>query len=90
MSLFYNFDDMYKSEDSVALFDYTAKTVSNNLSKTSCTNVDCFEGIMNPSSNTNCMDFNQCLQYFNTLPIVNCIDNVPVPYFLVTLEEEEE
>ena len=89
MTLLYNFDDIYKKDDSVALFDYTAKTVSQNLSKTSCSNVDCFEGIMNPPSETNCMDYRQCLQYFNTLPIVNCIDNVPVPYFIALQGEED-
>ena len=88
MSLFYSFDDLYKKENDIALFDYTAKTVNNNLSKTSCSNVDCFEGIMNPTNEANCNEYSQCLQYFNTLPIVNCIDNVPVPYFLVIGEED--
>lgn len=87
MSLFYNFDNIYKKEDSVALFDYTAKTVSKNLTKSGCSNVDCLEGVMNPTSESNCMDYSQCLQYFNTLPIVNCLDNVPVPHFLAAETE---
>ncbi len=86
MNFFYNFDDIYKKTDSVALFDYTAKPMEARVGKSSCTNVDCFEGIMNPTNDVNCNDYRQCLQYFNTLPIVNCIDNVPVPYFLVTDE----
>ena len=88
MSLFYNFDDLYEKEKSVALFDYTAKTASENLTNSGCSDVNCFENIMNPKSNANCADYGQCLQYFNTLPIVNCIDNVPVPYFLVVSEED--
>ena len=83
MNILYNFDDIYTNNDNVALFDYTAKPMTNMVKKSSCTNVDCFEGIMNPSTDVNCMDYSQCLQYFNTLPMVNCIDNVPVPYFVL-------
>lgn len=86
MSSFYNFDDIYQKKDNVALFDYTAKSMTNGIAKTNCSNVDCFEGIINPANETNCTDYRQCLQYFNTLPLVNCIENVPVPYFLVIEE----
>lgn len=82
MNLFYNFDDIYEKKDDVALFDYTAKSFQTDLVNPGCSNVNCFEGIMNSGNTQDCMNYRQCLQYFNTLPLVNCIDNVPVPYFI--------
>lgn len=84
MNIFYNFDDMYKKkEKDVALFDYTAKTSSRYVSTSECSNVDCFEGIINEEVPPDCIDYSQCMQYFNTMPIMNCIDNVPAASFLI-------
>ena len=82
MNRFYNLDDIYEKKDDVALFDYTAKPLKTELKKPGCSNVNCFEGIMNQGNTSECMSYRQCLQYFNTLPLVNCIDNVPVPSFI--------
>jgi hypothetical protein len=76
-------DDLYELDKNVALFDYSAKATSSYLTKQSCSNVNCFEGITNPEMPDNCMEYNNCLQYFNTMPIMNCIDNVPAASFLI-------
>lgn len=76
-------DDKYKLDKNIALFDYSAKASSSYLTKQSCSNVDCFAGLTNQEVPNNCMDYNGCLQYFNTMPIMNCIDNVPTASFLI-------
>ncbi|GEM_PF-1254543 len=76
-------NDKYKLDKNVALFDYSAKASSSYLTKQSCSNVDCFAGLTNQEVPNNCMDYNGCLQYFNTMPIMNCIDNVPTASFLI-------
>ena len=76
-------EDKYKLDMDVALFDYSAKASSSNLTNQGCSNVNCFEGLTNPEVPDNCMDYNSCLQYFNTMPLMNCIDNVPTASFLI-------
>jgi hypothetical protein len=67
----------------VALFDYSAKATSSYLPNQTCSNVDCFEGLINQETPDNCISYNACLQYFNTMPITNCINNVPTASFLI-------
>lgn len=76
-------DDKFKPDKDIALFDYSAKASSRYLSKQSCSNVNCLEGLINQEVPDNCMDYNSCLQYFNTIPLMNCIDNVPTSTFLI-------
>lgn len=76
-------DNKYELDNDVALFDYSAKTTSRYLNKQGCTNVDCFEGLNNQELPCNCMDYTNCLQYFNTMPLMNCLDNVPTASFLI-------
>ena len=76
-------ENIYELDKNVSLFDYSAKASSRYISTQNCSNIDCFEGITNPELPDNCMDYTNCLQYFNTMPIMNCIDNVPASSFLV-------
>jgi hypothetical protein len=76
-------EDEFKLDMNVALFDYSTKATSSYLTNQGCTNANCFGGLLNQETPDNCIDYNGCLQYFNTMQIVNCIDNVPAASFLV-------
>lgn len=76
-------ENLFELDKNIALFDYSAKATSNHVSKQNCSNIDCFEGALSQEVPDNCADYDNCLQYFNTMPIVNCIDNVPSASFLV-------
>lgn len=76
-------EDEHKLDMNVALFDYSAMATSSNLTNQSCSKINCFEDLLNKEVPDNCIDYNGCLQYFNTMQIVNCIENVPAASFLV-------
>lgn len=76
-------EDEFNLDMNVALFDYSAKATSSYLPNQGCSNINCFEGLINQEVPNNCIDYNSCLQYFNTMPIMNCIENVPTASFLI-------
>lgn len=73
----------YDLNKDIALFDYSAKASNRYISMQKCANIDCFNGISNPELPDNCLDYTNCLQYFNTMPLMNCIDNVPTATSLI-------
>lgn len=90
MKNLFNFDDIYAKNNNVALFDYTAKNSNYSIMPVQCGDSSCFDGITNTNTSENCNNYNQCFQYFNTLPYVNCVNNVPIPYFLTYDEDEAD
>ncbi len=75
--------NMFKLNKDVALFDYSANATSSYLPNQACSNLNCFDSLINQEMPDNCISYNDCLQYFNTMSTVNCIDNVPTASFLV-------
>lgn len=82
MDFIFNINDLFDNnndENDISVFDYTADNT--NLMVTG-KNLTSNKPLYFQNTKKDCLSFHNCLQYYNTIPNVQSINNVPIENIL--------